>query len=822
MAKYDWLAQKKADEMAKKMVQRGAPNYRQMPISERYGATFTGMGPDGKLDRNSVAGIETDAAGRQHAYHEGEAKFNTPEGALYINSDMMKMMGPQTSQNQAEQNVYAKKGNLPGFASGGFAASVPKINVQPKIPDVVKAADPTPAVTTPKVETLADKIAANPSVLKPSIGQIIDPGVSRYSDPNTGTRTSRTPSSAVPTEATTVSGGVQRPINPSMPAGSQAQIFNPMANAGATETSVQQPVTVGQRASTEAVSFNQPTGAGQTETSVQQPVMAGQRSPAEPGVFNAATAAPEFTGTLTDQAAAITPKTAATPYELEGRRATDEQAMRQQQERSALEQRLIQQGVSPDRARLEGQLLRNTQESELANTAAGYGVQNAAFKAEEAKYKDTQDWKAYETAIAAGDFTTAASAYQRVTGKPISMDQMKTYQNYQNSKNTQDLTSGDIAIEAQRLGVNSSQMNQMISDINNGVPLATINSTYGTTLDQTAYDSMAKKYSLGIKSLETSMGVENVAAISDMIGKGLSLDTINTNLAAQGKPALSAADYNTMYESTPLGERNWSRKESYARTLLEMGGTSNIEKFAQVFDNLYGGTGIDVGNLITDDNAATFAKGQSTLAKYASAMTDFSAIPAQELATIKKQTGMNDSQIETLYKSMNVNAIDQQMDTLTSSNAFKSLKPELQGVLQDTMMYQALGIKGFLYGIKDSSGKIIQAFDNATDAASWMSQNGGKGYSMGVTVDQGETPTNGTSTSEEGSTTDESTVTIPKTPLDRFVDAVAHPIKTLTDKDAGIMESTVAGARAGLTFGPLGAAAGMTAGLLKGVWNAIF
>jgi hypothetical protein len=274
-----------------------------------------------------------------------------------------------------------------------------------------------------------------------------------------------------------------------------------------------------------------------------------------------------------------------------------------------------------------------------------------------------------------------------------------------------------------------------------------------------------------------------------------------------------------MYEATPIGERTWNRKQSYATTLLEMGGASNITKFAEVFGELYGGTGIDVSKIITDDNAATFAKGQSTLAEYAAAATDFTAIPAQALKTIKEQTGMDDKQIESLYKSMNVNAIDQQMTTLTSSNAFKSLKPELQSVLQDSMMYQALGIKGFTFSIKDSSGKIVNTFTSAGDAAIWMSQNSGKGYSLGIGVDQGETT--GTTATEEGSTTDESSVTITESPVDNVVECYSNPIDTLETGET-IEGSMAAGARAGSALGPAGSMIGATGGLIRGLANKWF
>jgi hypothetical protein len=159
------------------------------------------------------------------------------------------------------------------------------------------------------------------------------------------------------------------------------------------------------------------------------------------------------------------------------------------------------------RSELIGQLSQNEQERayQANQAAANLSMAGMQFEEDKKRYGNEQTWKAYDAAIAAGDFDTAAKQYQTITGKSISMDQMKTYQNYINAKNQQSLTAGDIANDAARLGVTSARMQSIINDINNGVPVATINSTYGTSFDQATYDSMAAKYKQGIQATDLSL-----------------------------------------------------------------------------------------------------------------------------------------------------------------------------------------------------------------------------------------------------------------------------------------------------------------------------
>jgi hypothetical protein len=78
------------------------------------------------------------------------------------------------------------------------------------------------------------------------------------------------------------------------------------------------------------------------------------------------------------------------PLTAEGRRATSELATRQQQERSALEQKIMQSGGDPGRARVELAMLRDKQEGELNDLAAQFGIAGTKQKMELAGTLATQ------------------------------------------------------------------------------------------------------------------------------------------------------------------------------------------------------------------------------------------------------------------------------------------------------------------------------------------------------------------------------------------------------------------------------------------------
>jgi len=101
---YGWVAEKKRAAMREKLARRGMPGYVQLPVSERYGVSYTGMGGDGTVDRSAPAGFDA-STDPPHIYHEGELRVSTPEGVAYMNADIAPTADPGAVEDYRAQAV---------------------------------------------------------------------------------------------------------------------------------------------------------------------------------------------------------------------------------------------------------------------------------------------------------------------------------------------------------------------------------------------------------------------------------------------------------------------------------------------------------------------------------------------------------------------------------------------------------------------------------------------------------------------------------------------------------------------------------------------
>lgn len=806
---YRWVDEKKKEAMAQKLQKRGMPNYSQLPLSEKYGVSFTGLGQNGQLDRGSVAGRETQ--GTPAVYHEGELRANLPEGQMYVNADETNMMmNPRTIQERSFKsggwlsNLAGNAAKLVGIGTSNVqnasnaATSVAKntitqpiINAGQTTQNILGKPDGTmvepPQVVTPKLaaqtETVDNNIQPAPVVNK------VQPQTTQPLAPNT----------------ISVPGLVTNNLQPSpvvnkVQPNESTQIVTPKlaAQAEPVENKVQTEPDVATGASDRSARITQLAEAGLTEQKPETTTGTGEDYKNVQNVRNrrnllAAQAEPETTtgtpgttGTTEDQArnAGINWFLDALNKEnpalmLEGRRAADELSLRQQQERSAMEQGLLQQGVDPGRARLEGQMLRDKQESELNDLASKYGIagmkarQDIAgtlasqglagqqFEEERTKYKDSADWKSYEAAIAAGDFNTAAAAYQRVTGNPIDMTQMKAYQTYLTTKRGQDVTMGEQAIttgeqaitmgglqissaqvklEADKFGLSVDRFTAFVKAVNSGADLKTANAQAGTNIDQPTFETISRDYKytgtmqgqavttgeITIKSLRNTLSNEVADSIQSRINSGRSLEQINAEFP---DAKLTMEEFKSMYDATPLGQKTFERKLGFANTLLqaEDGKGTNTAASVKILEELFPGTGIDFSGVVTTAKAATFNQGMSQLSDYVASGMDWEeAIAAIEKNGTLEMLGLDKAATEKLYRSLKVNAIDEQLAAIDEST---SLTPEEKA---DARIFATAVLTGKLdykiqkeYTVTDKDGKITTMYMDSGVAANYATSNPG-------------------------------------------------------------------------------------------------
>jgi D-ribose pyranose/furanose isomerase RbsD len=686
MGQYTWLAEKKEQEMAKKLQRRGMPSYRQLPVSERYGVSYTGRGPDGRLQPEAPAGM--DLAGR-HLFHEGEMKADTPEGSMYLNARTTGMAYPETEQQQAEMKMYEKSGQLPGFQTGGMAV---KQITAPEITPVVQQIKPQGTVQTQNIPTVQP---VKTVTTQTPTAQTIPKLTNQPNQISVQTPTAQNIPVPAGRQVRTVTTQPQQDYTVNIPQLNQGQQEdfarqqennqNEIANRAKEQAYREARDQEAERLATEEA--NRAKEEAYKKNRDEQNLVAGRQPiPTETTTEDLAReqGMKWFMDALNKENPALM---------VEGRRALSELSSRQQQERNALEQQLLQQRVDPGRARIEAQMLRNNQEGELndlaaqfgiagmksrqeiAGTLASQGLQGQQFEEERNRYKDSADWKAYEAAIAAGDFDTAAKAYQKVTGNSISMDQMKTYQNYLNTRNQQELTQGQLAIDSLRNKIGDEKWNSIQSRISGGASLAQVNAEF----------------------------------------PGLNL---------------TQEDFKNMYDATPLGERTWERNMSYAKTLLEAGGEANIKAAAGIFNNAFPGTGIDFSKVITADKAASFNAGMSQLGTYVAAGMDYeTAITAMKKDGTFDMLGLSEADVEKLYRGVKTNAIDEQWKAISSSEWYQNLDDEKKKDMSDFFTAVLTGEldytiqKEYTVTNKDGSTSTMY-FNTEADANAYGVQNG--------------------------------------------------------------------------------------------------
>ncbi len=578
-------------------------------------------------------------------------------------------------------NTSTTQKAYPSFESGGFARKrVPAVGTAEEITNNV---DPSllmvPVTKTPVTANIPTIAGATPTVTSPtSRVNPITVDVNQFHTPVLNENIKQPPSSEVPSQ------GIQQPVE-----------INP-ENV---------PLTTGMS----------PTVAAPTATTTT----------AEDA---ARTAGLDYmTGTLNKTNDALM---------LEGRRAVDELSARQQQERSAREQEFIQQGVDPSQARVEMQMLRNTQETELNDLGAKYGIagmqarETAAtnlastglagqqfeqgksefqqtFDLDKQKYGDSKAWTDFEYTAQYGSDADVIAAYKAATGKDLDPSAVAEIRGYARSKREQDITSGRLNITAQEiqneasgLAVDADRLTAFINAVNNGANLASANMTSGLDLTQQQMDGITTKYrqaveagNLELQSTRNKVGDEIYDSIQDMINSGSYLTSVNQRLREQGRPELSYDEFQGMLDATPLGERNWGRKMTAANMLLSTPGGANKDQAAAIYGDLFPGVSFDFDKITSAEKGEEFASGLSLVAEYVASGLKFEEVYGilQAGGALEKMGLTDPMQLRNLYNSMNVNAVDAEWKEMETSDFYASLSKEEQSDQMEFFKQKMLG-----------------------------------------------------------------------------------------------------------------------------------
>jgi hypothetical protein len=661
------LRRKKVDEDIPDqitIIKKGNGNGITQPLSMNGESRYTGTGPDRTLQPGKVAGD----------VHEGETVFSANATQAFP-PDVLKALNDQAENGSLDIPALREALNLPekpGYATGSWGKKV--LDMATGIKNKTMSAIQPITTQNTTGQQVANKITTeNPTTpttteIKPAIQPITTQNTTEQQVANKiTTENSTTPTTTEIKPPTTIT-----PIV--VPNTTEPKVANKITTENPTIptiTEIKLPPTTTVTPKTETVTPTQPsayqTAYDQSLSRIQD--VAGGNSQIDRNIANRNLRLYD-TGAATD--IQVADQNAAMQNDIpdSARAALGAEA------RSS---------VRSGRSELIGELSQAEQERALSanESAANLAMQGMSFEEDKSRYKDTADWKEYETAIAAGDFDTAGAAYKRITGNDISMDQMKLNQTYLNKKQEQDITQGDLAIT----------------------------------------------------SLKTKIGDEKWNSIQSRIAGGASLSQVNAEYPGLN---LTQADYKNMYDATPLGERTWERNMSYAKTLLEAGGSANITAAAGIFNQAFPGTGIDFSKLITADNAATVNQGMAQMSDLIAAGMDYdAAIDVMKKNGTLTMLGMDDATVEKVYRGMKVNAIDEQWNAIADSDWYKTQLNDDQRKDMSTFFTAVLSgeldysiQKEYTVTAKDGT-KSTMYFNNEADANAYGSTNGATMVSTG-------------------------------------------------------------------------------------------
>ena len=658
-----------------------------MPIYSRYMGN-TGMGEDGKLQPNMPTDMLQTTAGPR-MIHEGEDVYRNPNGTTNI-------VPAQKSLARME-----KQKGIPGYKTGATG-----INVLPKPIDPNDANYQDDPLQYSQTEH-------NDPVSQPGTETDITKNANYQDDPIGYTQYQQSLQRATPIGETARNSPADqtnqfRPNNiPPTPVEPTPNASTALSRTSPVQTGLQFNATTPTPPNFQVNQFK-PQETAATETGTQRTTPNFQTNQFSPNAAVPPATTPAETTPATEPASptgqSYMDRAMARLMDImdngsPAQRAAAQKRIDELKASQAVSERVsgfeaAQSGVSPEVAAARKALGRSVSGAQLANTEAQLGIEemqqreSAAreiaglaptvqnMELDRAKYKDTADWKAYETAIAAGDFTTAAAAYQRVTGKPIDMTQMQTYQKYLNTKQEQDVTTGALNITALQNTIGTASWNQMQNMVNDGADLATVNSY----------------------------------------------------LTSQGKAPLTADQFSGILDATPLGERTFNRSITSAGLLLQAGGKENIKKAAAVYNNAFPGLGLDFNNLITEDKAATFSKGMASLSQYVAAGLDYEEAHRAMLNDgTFDMLGLSTPEVEKLYRGLKVNTIDEQWSAISESQWYQGLPAEDQ---KDMQTFFSAVLSGRLdysvqkeYTVTAKDGSVTTKYMSSEDAKKYALAN---------------------------------------------------------------------------------------------------
>lgn len=228
-----------------------------------------------------------------------------------------------------------------------------------------------------------------------------------------------------------------------------------------------------------------------------------------------------------------------------------------------------------------------------------------------------KDWA---TAISAADLTnpTTVTTLQALYAKQhpglpaIDLAGLTRDQQYNRTKQGQDITTGGLSIQALTNQIGNTQAEAAVKALNDGVPVATVNATYGTKLTQADADSITTEYrqrvkttGLSITALENQIGNTQAQQAIQALNSGVPVATVNSTYGTK------LTDADAVSITAEYNQRLATGKVNYDKLVADIG----YDKAKQAINALNSGMPVETVNS-TYGTKLTQADATSITAEY--------------------------------------------------------------------------------------------------------------------------------------------------------------------------------------------------------------
>ena len=314
-------------------------------------------------------------------------------------------------------------------------------------------------------------------------------------------------------------------------------------------------------------------------------------------------------------------------------------------ERAAEAQRMLQEGMDPaqiekmiaisDVARREGMSsamaqmgLGAMETAEQRAIRAGEDVKwEKTFNEEKAKYGDTQEWKAFETALDMGSDQDIIDAYFKATGETLDPASVAEYRGYYRTKRSQDIEATGLTIDEMRDSMEDNDFNSFMDQVNSGGTYEAIKGMMGDRfpdITEEEFKTFQETYALTTAGTRLKLGNDSFNAIVDGITAGDSFEALSKRF-----PDLTKEQYDNIVTEGYRGERDYGRKMQMGQIALGAALKSgDYDTVGTIMSELGIASGtsfgdIDFSKLENEDNANLFANSMADLATLSKTVNDW-------------------------------------------------------------------------------------------------------------------------------------------------------------------------------------------------------